>query len=83
MRRWADSLDEVDVTIAERRPLDALQALRRVEKMLTRPPSPQSDPLHLNKIVQGGVPLPISSCISRRTSGLPLEMAPLLCIGMP
>ncbi|KAK9905543.1 hypothetical protein WJX75_001810 [Coccomyxa subellipsoidea] len=50
--RWADSLDEVDVTIAERRPLDALQALRRVEKMLTRPPSPQSDPLHRKKILQ-------------------------------
>ncbi len=53
--RWADSLDEVDVTIAERRPLDALQALRRVEKMLTRPPSPQSsDPLHKKKVLQGG-----------------------------
>ncbi|CAL8472152.1 g11694 [Coccomyxa elongata] len=51
--RWADSLDEVDVTIAERRPLDALQALRRVEKMLTRPPSPQSsDPLHKKKVLQ-------------------------------
>ncbi|BDA47404.1 Exocyst complex component EXO84A [Coccomyxa sp. Obi] len=51
--RWADSLDEVDVTIAERRPLDALQALRRVEKMLTRPSSPQSsDPLHKKKVQQ-------------------------------
>ena len=56
--RWAGGQtpwDEVDVTIAERRPLDALQALRRVEKMLTRPPSPQSsDPLHKKKVLQGG-----------------------------
>lgn len=64
LRRWADSLDEVDVTIAERRPLDALQALRRVEKMLTRPPSPQSsDPLHKKKVLQGGsCPCGIMTC---------------------
>jgi hypothetical protein len=52
--RWADALDEVDVTIAERRPLDALQALRRIEKMMvSQPPSPEADPLHVGRISQG------------------------------
>lgn len=60
--RWADALDEVDVTIAERRPLDALQALRRVEKMLTRPPAPASQPLNPTKVLQGPA-RPCSSCL--------------------
>ena len=51
--RWADALDEVDVTIAERRPLDALNALRRVEKAIVRPPPPSADPLNAERIAYG------------------------------
>ncbi len=51
--RWSDALDEVDTTIAERRPLDALQALRRIEKLVARPPVGQGDPLDTARIAQG------------------------------
>ena len=50
---WADALDEVDVTIAERRPLDALGALRRLEKAALRPPPASPDPLHPDLIAYG------------------------------
>ncbi|CAK0787894.1 hypothetical protein CVIRNUC_011116 [Coccomyxa viridis] len=50
--RWSDALDEVDSTIAERRPLNALQALRRIEKMVARPPAGQGDPLDTARIMQ-------------------------------
>lgn len=51
--RWSDALDEVDTTIAERRPLDALQALRRIEKMVARLPVGRGDPLDTARIAQG------------------------------
>ena len=43
----------MDVTIAERRPLDALQALRRLEKAALRPPALSADPLHPDIIAYG------------------------------
>ena len=53
--RWSDALDEVDTTIAERRPLDALQALRRIEKMVARPPVGRGNPLDTARIAQGAL----------------------------
>jgi hypothetical protein len=49
--RWADALDEAEVALAERAPLDALHAVRRADKLVPRlaaaPPADASPLAHL------------------------------------
>ncbi|KAK9836141.1 hypothetical protein WJX81_004415 [Elliptochloris bilobata] len=49
--RWADALDEIEVALAERQPLDALHAVRRADKLVPRlsaaPPADIPPPAHI------------------------------------
>lgn len=51
MHRWADTLDEIEVALAERQPLDALHAVRRADKLVPRlsaaPPVDIPPPAHI------------------------------------